>query len=242
MGVEDCIKRTEVHLSENETITEDGRVALLEAITHLKRALDTPGWQEWMTNGVSLPFEIGDAFPLATREAWSDSMDDNPDLIDAFSLLSLRKANIRGASLHDLHMAGWDSRARKWPDALKEMENLEKIAIRAQDVDKPSRAAANIPTSPSRKRVARKGGITRKNKTEQNLDEAAQNADRQVRYDSPRPLPETIQTRSWSAKVNFVLDTIQNAPLTDIFVVFGDTFELGHMKEALELFDIQLCV
>jgi hypothetical protein len=58
------------------------------------------------------------------------------------------------------------------------------------------------------------------------------------KLEGPRPLPATLSTRSRSAKVNFVLRAVQSAAKDDKFVIFGDVFELGHMREALDLIDV----
>lgn len=271
MGVAECIKRSRVHLADNETLTEEGKVGLAEAISHLERALETPGWQEWMTNGISIPFEVDQSFPLSLRQAWSDSMDDNPDAIDAHSLQVLRDANANGTELHDLHIAGWDNRATKWPGFLEEMEKAEKrIEINekravgeGRQVATPTKktsqrgpakssrktgqaAAANAPTVAPRVSPRKGQSSTLMKSTKEaidnQLDKAVRNSMKQPlpRFDLPRPLPIVVHTKSRSAKVNFVVDSIRSAAPTDKFVVFGDFYELVHVQEVLYLFDIKL--
>lgn len=250
MGAEACIRRSRIHLVENETLTDDAKAALAGAILHLERAVSTPGWQEWMTNGVSIPFEVEATFPLALRQAWSDSMDDNPDAIDANSLQLLRDANTNGTDMHDLHIAGWDSRANKWPDFFEEMEKVEKrVKVaekkKAEAVKTEQAAAANAPTavpkaSPKKKAPLKK---TKKDVVDEQLEQALRNSALQSslsRSDLPRSLPTVIHTKSRSAKVNYVIDSILHASPADKFVIFGDIYELGHLREALDLFDIKL--
>lgn len=270
MGVLECLERSRVHLTDNETLTDEAKVALKEAIYHLERALATPGWHEWMTNGLSIPFEIGSSLPLVIRQAWSDSMDDNPDVIDANSLEILREANVPGAELHDLHIAGWDNRAYKWPEFGQEMERLEKQEMLAEskkpktkkptkkkETEKESKktsraAAANAPTAPSKtlskqkrlKSVAAPRLLRRKDQLDEHLEEAARNCMNQfhekARDNLPRPLPNVLHTKSRSAKVNYVVQSILSASPTDKFVIFGDVYELGLLRDALDLYDIKL--
>ena len=267
MGVLECLERSRVHLTDNETLTDEAKVALKEAIYHLERALAMPGWHEWMTNGLSIPFEIGNSLPFALRQAWSDSMDDKPDVIDAHSLELLREANVPGTELHDLHIAGWDNRATKWPEFRQEMERLEKREMRVESkkfVTKKSSkkkdttktlkaAAANAPTvapktSLRQKRLrsvsAASPSRPRKDQVHEHLEEATRNAANQMLEkdlgDLPRPLPNVIHTKSRSAKVNYVVRSILSASQTDKFVIFGDIYELGLLRDALDLFDIKL--
>ena len=267
MGVAECLDRTRHHLKTNQTVTPQGRAVLEEAVEHLERALATPGWSEWMVNGVSLPFDASSTdFSQRVRSAWSDSVDTNPDAIDALSLQILRDLNRPGMTMHDLHIAGWDHRATKHPDFFKEMERVERqsegVERRSERKDmrqppseqfekekrsKEIKAAAQVPTSTSPQKQTRKGQASKKKgNLDHRLDEAAWNAIQSIRvgtpqYDfPPRPLPTVIRTKSRSAKVNFVLDTISASQQDEKFVVFGDEHELAHIREALELFDIKL--
>ena len=90
-------------------LTLEAQQKLKEACRHLREALNTPGWSEWMTNGVSLP----EQFPYRIRTAWSDSMDDCPDAIDVASLEQLRELNFRGETEQMLAQLGWEGRAEK---------------------------------------------------------------------------------------------------------------------------------
>jgi len=246
MGVAECLNRSRVHLTENQGMTDEGKHALAEAISHLKRALDAPGWQEWMMNGVSIPFGADEWFPLAVRRAWSDSMKEDPDAIDAHSLELLRRANTNGKEDRDLLIAGEEHKARKWSDEVEEMEKAEMRAARHANHTTGQAAAANAPTA-APKVSPRKGSAKRSRQNEERIDEqlaeAAMNAARQVlpprRSDLPRPLPSIIHIKSRSAKQNFVVDAILTAEPSDKFVIFGDIFEFGHLSEALDLFDVK---
>ncbi len=73
---------------------------------HLQRALDTKGWSEWMTNGHSVAYDARN-LPALIQTAWSDSMDTDPEVIDAVSLHLLAENNRRGRDIQQLHIAGW---------------------------------------------------------------------------------------------------------------------------------------
>lgn len=106
------------------------------------------------------------------------------------------------------------------------------------------------PKSPQKAKKARTGTKQSDDSLEARLNEAAKNAaamsamnpaERPAtppKLEGPRPLPATLSTRSRSAKVNFVLRAVQSAAKDDKFVIFGDVFELGHMREALDLIDV----
>lgn len=268
MGVAECLDRTQHHLAVNQIITDAGRKVLEEAVSHLQAALDTPGWQEWMDNGVYIPFEAdADTFPPVVRNAWSDSMDTNPDVIDARGMRLLRELNKPGKDLHEIHIDGWTTRADKCPDFFEEMEREEKRAMREEQVQnaylrglqeeqslekvrvnkehatKTSAAkkpVAMIKSKPSAKRKS----PSKKDALQQRLDEAASNSEKMSlpapgSGSLPRPLPETVHTKSRSAKVNHVVDTILTSAQDDKYVIFGDIYELEHLTEALDLFDIK---
>ncbi|ORY35502.1 P-loop containing nucleoside triphosphate hydrolase protein [Naematelia encephala] len=237
MGAHDCLERTKHHLENNESITAQGRQALQEAVRHLEAALHTPGWEEWMTNGVSIPYEAGD-FTEYIRQSWSDSMDSNPDAIDGKSLQLLRDLNRNGVEEHQLHVEGWVARADKCQDFFKIMELEEKRGQReAEHFASAKAAAAQKPLAATKRK-----GPNKKEQLKLQLEQAKMNAERAAKPDLshlPRPLPHVIKTKSRSSKVNHVVESILASDLTDKFVIFGDTYELGHLTEALDLFDIR---
>jgi hypothetical protein len=276
----------------------DAKVKLKEACRHLRRALNTPGWNEWMNNSVSLPFEASpDQFSARIRDAWSDSMNDCPDAIDSHSLALLREANVRGATEQALHIKGWDGRAYKCSYYFEVMENVaararlddarreraERRDIQVLEKEKAQgrhgsgSSAAGPATQLLKagvKRTERKGGAAKptgsakaskskgneqgrskaradKDELERNLDEAKVNAkrakersvwmsdDEDEEDDRPRPLPEVVHTTSRCPKINHIMKRMQEADISDRFVVFGEPIELGHVSEALELIDVK---
>lgn len=255
MGAAECLDRTRKQLETNSTLTASGRKVLEEAVAHLETALATPGWEEWMTNGVSLPFEA-EAIPNAIKDAWSDSMYTHPDLIDAKSLHTLRDLNTPGRTVHDLHMRGWESRAIKHPDFFEEMDRVAQKAKRSsegqarrEDTKKAGvKAAAHSPTSAKHFKNApskSKRKSDNPNELEARLEQASRNAamvstSRPLCLPSdPLPLPTSIKTKSRSAKLNYVLQSVLSSAKDDKFVIFGDKYELGHVSEALDLVDVK---
>jgi hypothetical protein len=129
MGAAECLERTRHHL-EKDDLDPVAQGKLEDAVGHLDKALQTPGWIEWMTHGVSIPFEASPSdFPQAIRDAWSDSMDTDPSAIDSHSLRLLRDANGRGRTSQELCLLGWESRAAKCEDFVAEMERLGRSEI-----------------------------------------------------------------------------------------------------------------
>lgn len=263
MEAENCLARTHDWLRNHPHCSEQVRENLQEACQHLQTALETPGWMEWMENGISIPCD-GPYLPPLIKQAWSDSFDTQPDMIDVHSLNSLRALNVMGANIQELHMAGWQHRSHKcdwfWEvltkgvpkhvletdfgrKAVKAVAKLKNKKHREGKGRTTSAAHAPkaVPRSPSKltkKRTGREGEI------DDRLDEAGMNAisiGRQVPKsidEGPRPLPLTIVTKTRSAKVNFILHAILDAPKNDKFVIFGNNYELGHLTEALDLLDI----
>lgn len=221
----------------NRIITPQGRIGLEEACEYLQRALDTPGWQEWMDNGISLPYEVDTvSIPHLIRDSWSDSMDTDPSVIDAKSLQSLRELNRPGKTLQQLHLVGWEHRAFKHPERLEDMQKVEQRAGKLA-----KQTVAHAPPS------VRRAPVKRSKKTTLDLavDEAARNAAKATRIDDhlepSHPLPSTLRLTSRSAKTNRLISIILSSAPDDKFVIFGDNLELGHVTESLDLFDIKSC-
>jgi hypothetical protein len=253
MGATECLDRTKKQLETNTTLTPLGRAALEEAVRHLETALATPGWEEWMTHGVSLPFEAG-ILPEEIKNAWSDSVVTNPNLIDAKSLHTLRDLNTPGRTLHDLELQGRESRAYKHQQMLQEIDKDARKAKRNRDGQKQTgprsdvKAAAHVPATSEK--VARSPSTSKRtvrpfDDLAGRLDEAARNAALAsippplLLHSGPLPLPVSISTKSRSAKLNFVLQSVLSSAEGDKFVIFGDKYELGHVSEAFDLVDVK---
>ncbi|KIR27533.1 DNA supercoiling protein [Cryptococcus deuterogattii LA55] len=263
MEAGNCLARTHQWLEKHPHCSTQIRMKLQEACQHLQTALETPGWGEWMENGISIPCD-GSYLPSLIKQAWSDSFDTQPDMIDVHSLNSLRDLNVMGADIQELHMAGWLHRSHKcdwfWEVLTK---GVPKHILEADFGGKAAKAVAKLK---NKKRQEGKGKTTsaahtpkaiavppskstkkrtrREDEIDDRLNEARINAvsiGKQVPEpirQGPRPLPLTIITKSGSAKVNFILQAILDAPKDDRFVIFGNNYELGHLTEALDLLDI----
>ena len=267
--------RPDSHFLENdhEQLYDDpiipltAKIKIKEACRHLRDALTTPGWSEWMQNGVSLPFEAPpDQFPARVRATWSDSMNDAPDAIDSHSLALLRDANRRGATEQSLHIKGWDARAFKCSYFFEVMEKyIARDKLEAGKRERADRAEADKlakekghglhasgSTAAGPARQLLKAGEKKKEKKkvkdplEKNLDEAKRNAKQAKErsgwvYDEtvPRVLPDEVMTTSRCAKINHIMQRMREAPEGDRFVIFGENLELGHVSEALDLIDIK---
>ncbi|KLT41386.1 hypothetical protein CC85DRAFT_286564 [Cutaneotrichosporon oleaginosum] len=237
MDLEGAMRRTSEHLAKKRHKMAPERIAAIEtAIAHIREAAETPGWREWMDNGAaSLPFRVL-ALPLPVAESWSEAPDHEPFLVDAHSLIQLRKLNTRGAEANALSQSGWDERAKK-PRAqafLASMAKAEK-QWRVGDPEPASRprkhGAADKPNAP---RVARNRAF--RDTVDVNLDLAARNATAAAAdaADRPRPLPATISTLSVSNKINWVVRAVLSAP-RDQFLIFATWEESAHLSEAFAL-------
>ncbi|WVQ80158.1 hypothetical protein IAT38_002263 [Cryptococcus sp. DSM 104549] len=257
MGADACLSRTREWLAKHPDAPPATRAHLEEACEHLVTAINTPGWDEWMTNAISLPLD-GSSFPSLIKHAWSDSFDAQPDMVDLHSAMTLRELNERGARLQDLHMEGWRMRMEKCEEFL-EVLRKEKVSVdreKGKAVDQQVKTAkakkggktaagtaAQAPTS-ARQSPIKRTYKRKADELDENLNEAQKNAQKMMarlqslRTDVPRPLSAVLQTRFRSAKVNFTIKTILEAPADDKFVIFGDSYELGHLTEGLDLLDI----
>lgn len=208
-----------------------------------------------MLNGVSVPYDA-EALPLEIRNAWSDSMNTLPEMVDAHSLYKLRELNTPGRSMHDLHLRGWEDRADKHLGRKEELVKIsqkeERDWLRATNEGdarpKTRLLGSTATTQPAMGKpfASRKAKKTKVDQVQRNLDEAARNAAiASARYVGtperdlgPRPMPMTLVTKSRSAKINFVLQSVLDSSSDDKFVIFGDVFELGHVSEVLDLVDV----
>lgn len=211
-----------------------------------------------MENGISIPYD-GESLPPRIRDAWSDSMDTSPDMVDAHSLYLLRCLNTPGRTIHDLHLRGWESRAvrhagihEEW---IKTAQKADREWVKATKEDATTSHSSNRTTSAAKrptntqtfsgKRKSTKR--VKKDDLEKSLEEAARNAamasakvvDTSEADLAPRPLPMQLATKSRSSKINFVLRSVMESLKDDKFIIFGHHFELGHVSEALDLVDIK---
>ncbi|ODO11128.1 hypothetical protein I350_01731 [Cryptococcus amylolentus CBS 6273] len=260
-----CLLRTREWLEKHPDRPVHIRERLEEACWHLERAVKEEGWVEWMGNAISMPCD-GSLLPSILKEAWSDSFDTKPDMVDIHSLNILRELNVKGANLQGLHMAGWASRVEKcdwfWevlgkgyttaqirellgdkapkaarPKKEKTKEDAKKSVTATTTAAQAPREAPKSPSKP------RRGKKSDGDEIDSRLDEAGKNARlaEALNDNRPTPLPFSIQTKTKSAKVNFVLRTILAAPEEDKFVIFGSTYELGHLTEGLDMCDVTTC-
>lgn len=247
-------------MEENDDITPHGREQLTESLQHLEVAVGAPGWDTWMKNSISLPFDVP-YLPAAIRQAWSDNAGDENDPIDTASLIEMRKSNLAGNTQENIFAAGAELKAVQ-AQTLLDMEERETRG-RARDHNKPTQgnrapeatAAKHETVSTAKapptllRSPKRRGQIPKQVRPadviDVRLDEAARNAELaalSVTDDCSRPLPDQVQGISRSAKLNFVLQELLTADAMDKFVIFGDTSELGHMTEALDLFEMKSLV
>ncbi|WVO21450.1 uncharacterized protein IAS62_002759 [Cryptococcus decagattii] len=157
MEAGNCFARTQQWLRNHPHCSTQVRIKLQEACQHLQTALETPGWGEWMENAISVPCD-GSYLPSLIKQAWSDSFDTQPNMIDVHSLISLRELNIMGADIQELHMAGWLHRSHKcdwfWEVLTK---GVPKHVFEADFGGKPAKAVAKLK---NKKRQEGKGKTT----------------------------------------------------------------------------------
>jgi len=237
------------------------RDMLLEANEHMRRALEEPGWNEWMRNETaSAPYD-GTALPPALLDGWSLAADSGVPVIDSAALKLICDLNEPGAELSDLIRIGWDERAfhprcQELAELMERQEAAWKAGKRvAAEVDlehhrDDSKAAADRPKMPPIR--SRKEKVVRtkrfdvgdlvglESEMDSRLDEAQRNARRMAAAArGPRPLPSVIPTSTRSAKINFVVGTVLTAPATDKFVMFGTMDEIAHVQEALSFVGVR---
>lgn len=251
MDAAGCLERTLHFLKENPDLPEDSHAKLEEAARHLQRALDTPGWFEWMENALSVPCEAG-TLPLLVRTAWSDSRDSNPGLVDIESLAAIRNLNKRGAAMERFISAGAAARTSKRiyliEEERKEAEREAQRQWKARKTEKGTTAqvSAAKQVRTTGLRSPKKVSPTKRKRSEvdANLEEAERNAQQVIDMedvsDLPYPLPERLETKTRSAKINFVINSVLKSDPVDKFVIFGDITELVHLENALALFDVQM--
>jgi hypothetical protein len=243
MDASGCLTRLEDDIENKANLTDGNRAIMREAAEHLQRAIETPGWSEWMRYAISLPVHIP-SLPLALRDAWSESMTLDSEWIDVHSATRIRDKNDNGTTIEDLIEAGERMLDRKKQEAVAELDKSTEAAERKQQkLEKRGLVVAQSNAAQAPNKVSpRKKGPTKKDKIEEALAQAARNAqlaiDVEARAHLPRPLPLTSEVKTRSHKMNYVVKTILSSLSDDKFVIFGDTAELGHCTEVLDLFDM----
>jgi hypothetical protein len=243
MDAAGCLTRLEDDIENKANLTDGNRAIMREAAEHLQRAIETPGWSEWMRYAISLPIHIP-SLPLALRDAWSESMKRDSEWIDVHSATRIRDKNDNGSTVEDLIEAGERMLDRKKEEAAAELNKSTEAAERKQQkLEKRGLVVAQSNAAQAPNKVSpRKKGPTKKDKIEEALAQAARNAqlaiDVEARAHLPRPLPSTAEVKTRSHKMNYIVKTILSSLTDDKFIIFGDTAELGHCTEVLDLFDI----
>ncbi|GMK56187.1 hypothetical protein CspeluHIS016_0300270 [Cutaneotrichosporon spelunceum] len=245
MDLEGSIRRTSDHLKKKHRKLSAERIAAIEkAIEHIREAAETPGWREWMDNGAaSLPFSVP-TLPLSVAESWSEAPDNEPLLVDAHSLIQMRKLNTRGTPPNKLAMSGWDERAKKpraqaFSEMMQKAEKSWREGERAKEPDlshhrDDKKAAADKPNAP---KVIRNRHY--KDPIDARLEAAERNAARAANEHLTRPLPSAITTVSVSNKINWVVRSVLSAPAVDKFLIFATWEESAHLSEAFSLTGIK---
>ena len=228
-------------------LDEEARNGLESAVEHLRRAIETPGWHEWIRYGLSVPIHVP-SLPAEIRTAWSESRTNDTDWIDAGSMRVLVERNTNGTTLESLVDLGETALENKI--ALADAEDLKAdttLAEKEQKLDESNvtivsvAAAARAPP-----KVTSRRGSSSKLKSDgidSKLAEAERNAqlsaEHHARAHLPKPLQEEIEVKTRSHKINYVIRSIRSSPESDRFVIFGDVLEIGLLTEVLELMDIE---
>jgi hypothetical protein len=214
-----------------------------EAAGHLQRAIDTPGWAEWMQYGVSLPLQVP-TLPAGIKTAWSESMGKDIDWVDVHSMTIIRDKNDNGITIDDIVDAGERSLNLKKEESAAEYGKAAAAAERRKiQLEKKGLTVAQSDAAQKSHTVSpRKKGPTKKDRLDEALAQAARNAqlviDVEARAHLPRPLDTTILAKTRSHKMNYLVKTIRSGADDDKFIIFGDSAELGHCTEVLDFFDI----
>jgi hypothetical protein len=243
MDAAGCLTRLQNDIDTKPGLAVESRVIMREAAEHLRIAIDTPGWHEWMRYGVSVPVHLP-TLPLEIKEAWSESMKLDCDWIDVHSAMRIRNKNNNGVTIDDLVEAGEKTLKKKKQEAAAELDKATMAAEeKQQQLDRrgltlaQSNAAQKTHTISPRKRKPSK-----KDQLNEALAQAARNAqlavDVEARLHLPRPLASSAKVKTRSHKMNYLVKTIRSSAPDDKFVVFGETSELGHCTYVLEFFDI----
>ena len=256
--VEASLRRTREYLKlKAETLSPEAKEGLEIAASHFERALDFPGWSEWMHTGISIPCDIDPAeFSETIRHAWSDGFPVNAEALDASSLFKLRGRNTQGRTEDELLAAAIEFKDQKEASFEAKTSKNGKIvqakkgASLEVEGDGPHVSAPTVgPQLTKSKLETKPKRPTKKKKKREEIDLKLEEAVRNAEFlfasppppTGPRPLPTVIRMKSRSNKVNHVIDTIRASEMDDKFVIFGNAIELGHVTEALDLIDVRSC-
>lgn len=240
MRAVDSLERLQEYLNRDrdQSPDEEARNAMVEAVGHLQQAIETPGWQEWIRYGMSVPIHAP-SIPEEIRTAWSESRGKDVEWIDAGSLRILAERNAPGTTVESLVASGVTAVDDKVAQA--DAEDLKADTTRSekrQKSDTGLAAAARVPPKVS----IRKRRVTKSDQIDAKLAQAALNAqlanEEQARAHLPRPLNDQIDVKTRSHKINYVAHAIRSSHQTDRFVIFGDVSEIGLLTEVLELMNI----
>lgn len=244
MDLDGGISRTTQYLEKKKaagTISEERARELEEALNHMRRALHTPAWREWMENcPASVPFSLTN-LPVSVTESWSESPDNEPTTVDAHSLIMLRKLNTRGREQNMVALAGWDERAKRpqAQDVLKQWrEGTEKDLELARHRNSKE-AAAEKPNAPKVARNKHYKVDAEEDDLDARLAAAESNAAKAENEALPRPLPNVVMTSSYSGKVNWIVRAILTGAPDDQFIIFSTWEDSAHLTEAFDLAGIK---
>jgi len=225
-------------------LTDQSRAMMREAAGYLQRAINTPGWSNWVSHGVSIPIHLP-SLPQEVKEAWSQSMGHDTDWIDALSALQIKEMNIPGATVEDIVTAGIKSLDLKKQEASAHSDKATAAAEKKQErLRKLGVFAAMTNAIPTSNSVTLEGISSRKKSNiDKELDQAMLNARLATDADATsclaRPLTTTnIGARTRSPKMNYILESIRSSPPDDRFIIFGGKQMLLQCKEVLGFFDI----
>lgn len=237
-----------LHRKWDQHLEDEARDTLTEAVGHLQRAISTPGWSEWIRYGLLVPVHVP-SLPVDIRTAWSESRGKDVEWVDAGSLRELAERNTNGTSIESLVAAGIAAVEDKVTSADAEDLRADSMLAAKQQkkVDKPGLtvvpvAAARAPPKVSTRKQFSSKSPAKSDRTDAKLAQAAHNAqvanDHLARAHLPRPMPDEIEIKTRSHKINYVVQAIRSSGINDRFVIFGDVLEIGLLTEVLELMDI----
>jgi hypothetical protein len=238
-----CLVRLLDDIDNKAGLSDQSRAVMREAAEHLERAIDTPGWSNWMPHGVAIPIYIP-SLPQEVKVAWSQSMGHDTDWIDAMSALQIKEMNICGATLEDIVIVGMKSLNSKRQEASTDLDKATAAAEKKQTrARKLGLVAAVTAASQKSSSITPKRTSSKKTaKIDKALDQAARNAQIAINADAmaglAQPLPTVLKAKTRSPKMNYILETIDSSPLDDRFIIFGGKQMLLQCLEVLEFFDI----
>lgn len=247
MRAADSLERLQdyLHRERERPLEDEARDAMVEAVNHLQRAIDFPGWHEWIRYGLSVPIHAP-ALPVDIRTAWSESQGKDTEWVDAGSLKTLAAGNTNGTTIDSLVSAGHAAMETKIHQADAEDLKADATAVEKQrKSDKAGLAVTPAPVDVAKappKVSARRRLSSISDGIDARLAQAIQNAqmvkEQQARSHLPRPLDEKIEVKTRSHKINYVVQAVRSSHDDDRFVIFGDVLEIGLLTEVLEVANI----